>query len=96
MRVDIMLRPDLPHTGGSSVDPQENQGIFPLAVRFLHPDVGVPVTGAGHDPVSFRGPVDPGHPEVVLVEDSGLGPSPSAPGGGVERDVLGVVGEGQL
>ena len=96
MRIDIMLRPDLPHTGGSSVDPQENQGVLPLAVRFLHPDVGVPVTGASHDPVSLGSPVYTGHPEVVLVQHGRLVPGGPAFARRVEGDVLAVVGESQL
>ena len=36
------------------------------------PDVGVPVGGAGDDPVGLGRPVDPGDPEVVLVQSGRL------------------------
>ena len=86
----------LPDTGGRPVDPEQHQSIFPLTVRTLHPHVGIPVAGAGHDPVGVGGPVDPGHPEVVLVQDSSLGPAGPSSASGVEGDVLAVVGESQL
>ena len=36
------------------------------------PDVGVPVGGAGDNPVGLGRPVDPGDPEVVLVQGGRL------------------------
>merc|ERR550539_915663 len=83
-------------TGCSPVDPEQHQGVFPLAIRLLHPDIGVPVTGAGHNPVGLGRPVNTRHPEVVLVQHGRLGPGSSTPASRVEGDVLGVVREGQL
>merc|ERR1719219_3197877 len=91
----VLLRAP-PDTGCRPVNPEEYQGVFPLAIRLLHPDVGVPVTGAGHDPVSLGGPVYTRHPEVVLVQHGRLGPASPTPASRVESDVLAVVGESQL
>ena len=81
-------------TGGGSVDPQQHQGVLPLTIRTLDPDIGVPVAAAGHDPVGLGRPVNPRHPEVVLVQHRGLGPG--SLGRRVEADILAVVRQGQL
>ena len=86
----------LPHTGCGSVDPQQYEGVFPLAISFLHPDVGVPVTGASDDPVGLGSPVNTSHPQVVLVQHGRLGPGSPPFTSRVEGDVLAVVREGQL
>merc|ERR1712183_510400 len=91
----VLLRAP-PDTGCSPVDPEQYQGVFPLAIRLLHPDIGVPVTGAGHNPVGLGSPVYPRHPEVVLVQHGLLGPARPTSASRVESDVLAVVREGQL
>ena len=63
----VLLRAP-PDTGRSSVDPQQHQSVLPLAIRSLHPDIGVPVTGAGHNPVGLGCPVYTSHAEIMLVQ----------------------------
>ena len=46
----------------------------PSPVRLLNPDISVPVGAACHNPVRLGRPVDPGDPQVVLVQDGKLLP----------------------
>ena len=99
-----------PDTSGRPVDPKQHQSVLPGAVILLDPHIGVPedelgdilqktdkqppVSRAGDDPVSPRRPVDASHPEVVLVKTGLL--LPARRRRGVDGDVLGVMGEGNL
>ena len=61
----------------------------PCAIRLLNPDISVPIRAARDDPIRLGSPVDPGHPQVVLVQGGQLLPPLPA----VQDDVPVTVGE---